>query len=88
MDSNRLQCNVGVNHMSKPVRLAKSQKEDSFYNSKIMDLVEAWVLTHATLVLLVTICVLMVLFVTLIFVMTGVSATESGVQYNQFNNII
>ena len=76
-------------NMSKPVRLAKNQNDDdSFFNSKIMDYVEAWVLTHATLVLLVSICLLMALFVTLIFVMTGVSATESGVQYNQFDKII
>ena len=75
--------------MSKPVRLAKNQNDDdSFFNSKIMDYVEAWVLTHATLVLLVSICLLMALFVTLIFVMTGVSATESGMQYNQFDKII
>ena len=76
-------------NMSKPVRLAKNQNDDdSFFNSKIMDYVEAWVLTHATLVLLVSICLLMALFVTLIFVMTGVSATESGVQYNHFGDII
>lgn len=76
--------------MSKgPVRLAKNQEnEDSFFNSKIMDYVEMWVLSHATLVLIVSICLLMALFVTLIFAMTGVSATESGVQYNQFNRII
>ena len=87
MDSNRLQCNVGVNKMSKgPVRLSKNveNKADdiimSFYYS-IMGKIEAWVLAHAMLCL-------MALFVVVIFLITGVSATESGVQYNAFDKIV
>ena len=74
--------------MSKPIRLGKVKNDDSFYNSKIMDMVEAWVLSHATLVLIVSVCLLMALFVTLIFVMTGVSAVESGNVYNHFGDVI
>ena len=74
--------------MNKPVRLAKTENNDSFYNSKIMDYIEAWLLRHATLVLIIAICLLMALFVCLIFALTGVSATDSGVQYNQFEKII
>ena len=77
--------------MSKPVRLAK--KEDkrndiySFFNN-LTDIVEAWVLSHASLCLCIAISLLIALFVVLIFTLTGVSATESGTVYNQFNNIV
>ena len=75
--------------MKDPVRLGKVQdnQRDSFYNS-MMDYVEIWALTHSTLILIVAMCLLIALFVGLIFVMTGVSATESGMQYNQFERII
>jgi hypothetical protein len=77
--------------MSKqPVRLAKKEPEtnfNQFYNS-LINRVEAWVNAHALLCLFVCGCLLIALFVSLIFVMTGVSATESGVTYNQLENII
>jgi hypothetical protein len=50
--------------------------------------IEAWVQTHALLCLIVLTCLLMALFVTLIFAITGVSAVESGTYYNNLNNII
>jgi hypothetical protein len=72
-----------------PARLGKvPEKKHNVPPFNISKRVEAWVLSHATLCLIVAICLLMALFVTLIFVLTGVSATESGVQYNQFSNII
>ena len=72
-----------------PARLHKEQpKKNQIPPFNISKKIEAWVLAHATLCLIVAICLLMALFVTLIFVLTGVSATESGVQYNQFSNII
>ena len=73
-----------------PVRLAKKEPEHeiySFYNS-LMNRVEAWVNTHALLCLFVCGCLLMALFVTLIFILTGVSATDSGVTYNHMEAII
>lgn len=76
-----------------PVRLSKNveNKADdiimSFYHS-IMGKIEAWVLAHAMLCLIVLMCFLMALFVVVIFLITGVSATESGVQYNAFDKIV
>ena len=73
-----------------PVRLHKKEPQNdiySFYNS-LINRVEAWVNAHALLCLFVCGCLLIALFVSLIFVMTGVSATESGVTYNQLENII
>ena len=79
--------------MSKnPVRLEKveSKADDVILRTyhSLMDKVEAWVLAHALLCLTVCICLLMALFVTVIFLLVGVSATDSGVQYNSFDKII
>ena len=80
--------------MSQPARLHR-KKENSSVNNKVShtgemvsEHIEAWVEAHALLCLIVFTCILMALFVTLIFAITGVSATESGMQYNQFQNII
>ena len=87
-----MQCG-GRCHMSKnPVRLEKvEEKADdvilTLYHS-IMNRVEAWVLSHAFLCLIILTCFLMAAFVVLIFLLTGVSATESGVQYNAFDKIV
>ena len=73
----------------KPVRLQKVEEENQIPPFNILrNKVEAWILNHAALCLIVAICLLMALFVTLIFVLTGVSAVESGVQYNGFDKII
>ena len=79
--------------MSSPVRLHRKEENSSvkkvsqFYRL-VMDTIEAWVLSHAFLCLIIAMCLLMALFVTLIFAITGVSATDSGMQYNQIQNII
>ena len=77
--------------MSKgPVRLAKKEPKNdvySFFNNQ-RSIIERWVLSHPTLCITLVICLLMALFVTLIFVMTGVSATDSGITYNQLEKII
>ena len=79
--------------MSKnPVRLDKveSKADDvikTLYKS-IMGRIEAWVLSHAMLCLIVATSFLIALFTVVIFVMVGVSATESGIQYNAFDKII
>ena len=70
--------------MSKPARLGK-QDNVHLYNHSAM---EEWLLSHSLLCLIILMAVLTALFVLLCFVICGVSATESGVQYNQFNNII
>lgn len=77
--------------MSKgPVRLHKVEPENNFnhfYNSMI-EYVEEWALTHSALLLIIAVSLLIALFVAMIFLLTGVSATESGVTYNQLENII
>ena len=68
--------------MSKnPVRLGKVDKNDFSILNKLMAIVEAWILNHATLCLFVLLALLMALFVTLMFAICGVSAVESGTQY-------
>ena len=75
-----------------PVRLAKTENKTddvlkTFYHS-FMNRIEAWVLSHAFICLIVLLCLLMAFFVALIFAVTGVSATESGIQYNGLERII
>jgi hypothetical protein len=79
--------------MSSPARLHRKEENSSVNKVShtgrlVMDTIEAWVLSHAFLCLIVVMCLLMALFVVLIFAITGVSATDSGMQYNQLQNII
>ena len=79
--------------MSSPVRLHRKEENSSVNKVSqsyrlVMDTIEAWVQTHALLCLIVLLCLLMAFFVCLIFALTGVSATDSGMQYNQLQNII
>lgn len=63
-----------------PVRLHKKMTlKESF---------EDWCVRHTTLVLIVCFIIFSILFTAMVFAMVGVSATESGLQYNQFKNII
>ena len=78
-----------------PARLQRKNEENSSVNNKVSHIgemvsehIEAWVQTHALLCLIVLLCLLMAVFVTLIFAITGVSAVESGTYYNQFSNIV
>ena len=74
--------------MSKgPVRLHKVDEDFSILN-KLMDRIEEWVWEHTTLCLFVLMALLTALFVVLMFAIVGVSATDSGVQYNAFDRII
>ena len=70
-----------------PARLQKVDKEEDKIDW-LMNTLEAWVNTHAPLCLFILFSFLVALFVVLIFTLTGVSATESGTVYNQFNNIV
>ena len=72
-----------------PVRLAKQTENNSYpFITRLMDKVEEWVLTHATLCLFVAMAFMIALFTVLLFAIVGVSATESGVQYNHFGDVI
>ena len=73
--------------MSKPKSLYKVDNTNSNFDW-LMDKIEAWVQTHALLLLIISVCLLMSLFVTLCFAIVGVSAVESGVQYNAYSRII
>ena len=68
--------------MNRPVRLGKEQ------NYTLSDKIDAWCTRHFTFCLAVALVIFAVLFVALCYAVVGVSATESGLQYNQFNNII
>lgn len=73
--------------MNQPARLHKKVDDVSPVN-KLFDMIEAWVQTHALLCLFVLFAFLISLFVVLVYAIIGVSATDSGVVYNQFNNIV
>ena len=74
--------------MSKqPVRLHKVEPENQFnhfYNSMI-EYVEEWALAHSALLLIIGVSMLIALFVVCIFLLVGVSATESGAMRNFVN---
>ena len=72
---------------NQPARLHKKTDNVSPVNH-IFDKIEAWALSHAPVFLFIALVMLFVLFVMLIWLLTGVSATESGIQYNQFHNIV
>ena len=69
--------------MSKPVRLAKQNNDSPFLNK-----LDDWAISHAHIILPICFIVLLFLFVAVCFAIVGVSATESGMQYNQFERLI
>ena len=70
--------------MSRPVRLAKIETNDSiFYN--LCEKLEAFILSHASFFLIISVIVLMALFIALCYALVGVSATESGAVYNNMS---
>ena len=68
--------------MNQPVRLAKVE------TMSIQDRIEQFVLDHAMFFMILAIVLMLALFITICVMMCGASATESGLQYNQFENII
>ena len=73
-----------------PARLEKQPEPNHFdrFLQHILSRVEAWCIKHALFFFTIFIILSLLLFVVLIYALVGVSATESGVVYNQFNNII
>ena len=67
----------------KPARLDKV--DDSYYLS---DRIDAWCSRHFLFCLTIALILFSILFVALCFAVVGASATDSGLQYNQLNNII
>lgn len=71
-----------------PVRLHRKEENSSSVNKfsqLVMEKIEAWVNAHALLCLIILTCLLMAIFVAVIFAITGVSATESGAMRNFMN---
>ena len=68
--------------MSKPVRLAKQTEY------RLSDKIDAWCSRHFMLCLTIALIIFSILFVALCYAIIGPSGTESGLQYNQINNII
>lgn len=50
--------------------------------------IDEWALAHAHIILPLCFIVLIILFVVLCFAICGVSATDSGVQYNHLQDVI
>lgn len=68
--------------MSAPVRL---QKE---VNMSVRDSIESFIIAHATFFLALGIILMLVVFITFCVMICGASATDSGLQYNQMEQII
>ena len=71
---------LGIIKINTPVRLNK--KEETSFTETISNRIDAWANRHAILTLIVMVAFLIALFVWLIFALTGVSATESGMLRN------
>lgn len=72
----------GYTFETEPARLGK-KVEISFE-----DKLESFVNKHALFFIVISCLILSVLFCALIFALTGFSATESGLQYNHFMEVI
>ena len=68
--------------MNKPVRLSNQT------NYTLADKIDAWCTRHLFFCLTVALIIFSILFVALCFAVVGPSGTESGMQYNQLENII
>ena len=73
--------------MSKPVRLDKQDNGNNF-SFNVFGRIEKWAFRYAHILLPIFIVLGLLLFVAFCFVICGASATESGLEYNQFQNII
>ena len=69
-----------------PVRLGKIDNDSPFLN--LEERFEDWVFRYAHILLPFFIILGLILFVMLCYAIIGVSATDSGLEYNQMKNII
>ena len=74
--------------MSRQVRLGKEDNHSNSFSFKVVSRIEKWAFKYAHIILPLFIILGLLLFVVICYWICGVSATESGVQYNQFKNII
>ena len=73
--------------MNNPARLQKVQ-DDKNFSKIVLGKIEAWCSRHASFCLLICLIIFSILFVALMYALIGVSAVESGIQYNHIENII
>ena len=74
---------------SDKIKLSDYVDNDFFCcNSFLRSRIEAWCIEHATILLVLSIILCLLLFMVACYTLVGVSATESGTVYNQFNRII
>lgn len=71
-----------------PVRLHKKQSTEFSPILKYLDALDEWAMRNAHIILPIMIVILLILFVLVCYAIIGVSATESGMEYNQLENII
>ena len=69
-------------------RLGKKENDVSPFLNKIEMNLEVWVLRHAHILLPICLIILMILFVFVCYLIIGVSATDSGLQYNHLQDVI
>ena len=68
--------------LNEPVRLYKKQE------ITLADRIDEFIQNHITLFIMLLLMMMIILFVTLIYAMVGVSATESGAVYNNMTRWI
>jgi len=69
--------------MSSPVRLQKKPTREDYQKE-----INYWVTRNFGIIAIVTVIFLLIVFVIVCFAIVGVSATDSGVVYNHFNEVI
>lgn len=83
--------------MNGPVRLEKKPEENKtaelinhvkHFNSSQKIRMGGWIHHHPTLFLFIAMMIFAVIFTVLIFILVGVSAVESGTQYNHLQTIV
>ena len=70
---------------NKKARLGK-QENNQF--SPFLNTIEMWAMRYAHIILPICLIMLMILFVALCYAIIGVSATDSGLQYNHLKDVI
>jgi putative effector of murein hydrolase LrgA (UPF0299 family) len=69
--------------MEKPVRLHKQNSKSSF-----LEMAEKCIMSNVHIILPICIIIMLILFALLCFAIVGVSATDSGLNYNHFQDVI
>ncbi len=69
--------------MSTPVRLHKKPTREDYMRD-----INCWIQRNFYILCAIAIMILLVVFVVACFTIVGASATESGVQYNHFQDVI